>query len=257
MRRDRRASSRILSIVGYGEDVKNLEAGLDIAPAGGIESEPAGGTIRNAAAEDAGAIAEILAEAFPSLYHGTFGKCTTAETVTLLTALYSAGHLSMEDTHLYTRGRRVEGVIILHTGQSIGRGHASDFWRVLRAHLGRWRAIRAYTGGLTANYMLDRRIPRARDLVYIEALAVRAAARGQGIGSALLDDAEQWARRQQRSRLALHVLVSNTGARRLYERVGFRPWYDPATTPFLTSLFAHPASWGAILMARNLERSGT
>ena len=52
-------------------------------------------------------------------------------------------------------------------------------------------------------------------------LAVDPAARGRGIGSALLDAALEEARRQQASRVFLEVRSSNLRARQLYESRGF------------------------------------
>lgn len=199
-------------------------------------------TVRAANAGDAQAIAAILAEAFPTLYRNTFGGLNTAESAQLLNALYKAAHLSLDTTFVCTQNDQVVGVMILHLGQSIGRGLITDYWRLLRREFGLLRAFRAFWGGLFANRLLDRRIPRAPDLVYIEALAVAETCRGQGIGSRLLAEAEHWAHSANRSRLALHVLSSNTGARRLYERVGFHPWHSHAS----------PYSWGAILMERKL-----
>src|SRR5438067_4634426 len=115
---------------------------------------------------------------------------------------------------------------------------------------GLFRTPRIFAGGVLANLMLDRRIPRAPDLVYIEALAVAEEHRGRGLGSRLLADAERCARSIGRSRLALHVLANNTGARRLYERAGFRLWYDPR--PGLRWRLTPPSSWVALLMARPL-----
>src|SRR5262249_5878652 len=195
-----------------------------------------------AKSDDAEAIATILAEGFPALYRHTFGRLDTAAVARLLTALYAAGHLSLETTHICEQDGQVVGVMILHLGHSIGRGKVGDYWRLLMQEISPWRAFRAFWGGLLANRFLDQRIPRAQDLVYIEALAVAEPHRGQGIGSILLAEAERWTRSSGRARLALHVLRSNTGARRLYERTGFRPWPGHAS----------PSSFGAILMERDL-----
>lgn len=53
---------------------------------------------------------------------------------------------------------------------------------------------------------------------YIQAVAVDPAARGQGVGSILLDAIEDDARAAGCARLALDVSGKNVGARRLYER---------------------------------------
>jgi ribosomal protein S18 acetylase RimI-like enzyme len=198
--------------------------------------------VRAAVSTDAKEIAAILAEAFPALYRTTFGRLNIREVVRLLSALYAAGHLSLATTYVCEREGQVVGALILHLGQPIGRGQAGDYWRLLTRELGLWRAARAFWGGLLATRMLERRIPHAFDLVYIEALAVTEAHRGQGIGSRLLAEAERYARSTGRSRLALHVLSSNTAARRLYTRVGFKPW-EGHTSPY---------RWGALLLERIL-----
>ena len=92
------------------------------------------------------------------------------------------------------------------------------YWRVVRGQLGTWKGIRAFVGGAFANLAISKRIPKGDDLTYVEALAVDAPYRGQGIGALLLHDAADWSLRRGRTRMALHVLQRNAGARRLYER---------------------------------------
>lgn len=53
-------------------------------------------------------------------------------------------------------------------------------------------------------------------------IATHRAARGQGVGSALLDAVEQLARRRRCRALRLEVRADNAGAIRLYERLGYR-----------------------------------
>ncbi len=208
--------------------------------------------VRSAEPQDADPIAAILADAFPALYHATFGTRDKSAVRSLLTALYAAGHLSLVDTRVCDVEGRVAGVIILHTGKQIGRGSPREYWSVVRRELGLLRAPRAFGGGVLANVMLGRRIPRAPDLVYIEALAVAEPHRGQGIGSRLLANADEWATARGRIRLALHVLVSNVRARRLYERVGFRTWHSPPHNASASSLL-RASAWSAILMERRLD----
>jgi GNAT superfamily N-acetyltransferase len=66
---------------------------------------------------------------------------------------------------------------------------------------------------------LDRKSERAwlLDLLY-----VRPAARGRGLGTELLRAAAEHVQAQGAETLALEVLESNAGARRLYDRLGFR-----------------------------------
>src|SRR5690606_18798336 len=54
-------------------------------------------------------------------------------------------------------------------------------------------------------------------------IAVDGAARGGGVGSRLLDDAEASARRLRRSALRLEVRADNAAAIGLYEARGYRP----------------------------------
>lgn len=63
------------------------------------------------------------------------------------------------------------------------------------------------------------RIPRVKvDL----GLAVAPDWRGRGVGTALLDAAEDWARAHGAERMVLDLDVHNTGAQRLYERHGYQ-----------------------------------
>ena len=71
--------------------------------------------------------------------------------------------------------------------------------------------------------------PRAtlaiKRLLEIETIAVIPEARGAGIGSALMDAVEAWADAQGIEHLQVAVRDANDGARRLYERRGFSPFY--------------------------------
>ncbi len=216
----------------------------------GLAKEMTEATIRAAQVEDIAAIAAILAQAFPALYDSTFGKLGESRQALLLEALYRDGLLSIETTRIAVQDNQVVGVCILHTGKDIGRGTVGAFWRAIRSQLGLFAAIRAFSGGFTTNMFLNARIPRAADLVYIEALAVRGDKRGSGVGTALLADAEAWAKSYSRTRLALHVLVRNHGARRLYERHGFQLWHN--APPRWQIPENRRSGWATLLMVRSL-----
>lgn len=64
--------------------------------------------------------------------------------------------------------------------------------------------------------------PRVGEL---ETLAVAAAARGQGIGTMLIEACRERLRAEAISHWAVGVVEANEGATRLYERAGFRPFY--------------------------------
>ncbi len=209
---------------------------------------PPGIRIRAAQIGDAEAVSRILAEAFPSLYSWAFGRLSAPQTAALLCALYKADTLTLTSTQVAEQNGMIAGVAILHVGDSIGRGTMRAYWNVVRTQIGLVPAVRAFAGGVFANFAIHKRIPHDADLVYVEALAVGAACRGQGIGTRLLNEASAWGLARNRPRMALHVLQSNTGARRLYERMGFR-LACPEPRP------ARPGSrrqgWVSLLMLRD------
>jgi GNAT superfamily N-acetyltransferase len=64
-----------------------------------------------------------------------------------------------------------------------------------------------------------------RPHAHLSVLAVEKSAEGKGVGSALLEACEQWARGRGSDRLTLSALVTNARARALYERRGFNGEY--------------------------------
>ena len=86
------------------------------------------------------------------------------------------------------------------------------------------------------------------DSYYICGMALFPEYRGQGIGTALLALAEQHAREKGFSRLSLIVFEQNTGAKKLYERSGYRETKRAAVHP-------HPLihyTGDALLMVKDL-----
>jgi len=75
--------------------------------------------------------------------------------------------------------------------------------------------------------------------VVVSDLVVDATYRNRGVGGALLERCETWARERAADGLVLAVFQDNVGARRLYERYGFRddvvrvvrPLTDEGRTP--------------------------
>jgi GNAT superfamily N-acetyltransferase len=60
-----------------------------------------------------------------------------------------------------------------------------------------------------------------RPHAHLSVLAVAAEAEGKGVGSALLDRSEAWARERGSDRLTLSALVTNSRARGIYEKRGY------------------------------------
>ena len=58
---------------------------------------------------------------------------------------------------------------------------------------------------------------------HVEILAVEPAVEGRGIGRALLDAAEGWARSREYDHLTLNVFAANERARAVYGRLGWEP----------------------------------
>ena len=86
---------------------------------------------------------------------------------------------------------------------------------------------------------------------YINAIATVPAARGQGIGSRLMQHAEELAERSGSSTLSLIVARDNVGAVRLYERLGYQP---VALRPIIDFPGCHHSgNW--MLMTRDLGQA--
>lgn len=64
-----------------------------------------------------------------------------------------------------------------------------------------------------------------RPHAHLSVLAVTAEAEGRGVGSALLDYCQAWARQRGSDHLTLNALVTNARARAFYERRGFAGEY--------------------------------
>lgn len=131
-------------------------------------------------------------------------------------AFVSPGHdQSYEYASFAEDGGTAVGMLSGYSSQQ----HARSGDRALLAAAG-WRAPRVVSTWLAA-YPVMRFMDRlpAGDW-YVQTVAVDPARRGQGIGSTLLDLAEETARAAGACRLVLDVVVANEGARRLYERRG-------------------------------------
>lgn len=62
-----------------------------------------------------------------------------------------------------------------------------------------------------------------RSHAHVAILAVAASAEGRGVGRALLDTADSWARERGHPFITLNVFAQNARARVVYERLGYGP----------------------------------
>jgi ribosomal protein S18 acetylase RimI-like enzyme len=58
---------------------------------------------------------------------------------------------------------------------------------------------------------------------HVSVLAVHGSAEGRGVGRALLEASDAWARARGYNAITLNVFATNTRARELYERMGYAP----------------------------------
>lgn len=130
--------------------------------------------------------------------------------------LQPAHDLSYENVTFATRDERIVGMVSCYTAEQHRRSSAAP----LLAAAGRFNLRVLSLSVLLAPVfrVLDNMEPG--DL-YIQAIAIDPAYRGEGMGSQLLSWVEDHARAGGSERLALDVSAKNQGAKRLYERYGF------------------------------------
>lgn len=116
-----------------------------------------------------------------------------------------------------------------------GRSHDESGPRtvsVLMRHLG-LRAVLSLPSYVAARPLLEFMDEVPGDDWYVQMVAVDPDARGRGVGTLLMAEAERQAAAAHCSRLALDVDTDNAGARRLYERLGYQVIAESPAAPIL------------------------
>ena len=156
--------------------------------------------------------AKLYFEAFGSKFIHMLNipdNAAMAESLFVETLNFDCGHYAVQ-------GKTVLGAAALLTKKE-SFDHMS--FAALRKHFplfgAAWRAF-GYWG-----FELIHTKPKD-DEVLIDALFVSSETRGMGIGTLLLQHAEDYARSIGRTKLILGVINTNEGAKRLYERFGFK-----------------------------------
>ncbi len=172
---------------------------------------------RGTDSEDAAAFAHFAEQAAGGMWRMIFG----AGAPQVLMRVYAQpGHdLSYEEVVFARAGERRLGMLSGFSGAR-HEARASRTNSVLLRSAG-WRLPRAGLMATLAWPLLGfmERVPPAD--WYVQMVAVRAEARGQGIGSRLMRSAEARAHQSDCTRMALDVDVANQGGIRLYERLGY------------------------------------
>ena len=131
-----------------------------------------------------------------------------------------------------SRGTRLLGLAGV---QYSGRAFVGITWTAMRKRYGVLRGALK----LMLLAMLDRK--NGPNELVMDGIVVSPTARGQGIGSQLLDAVIERAAREGMVQVRLDVVDTNPGARRLYERVGFQAM-ETTQTPWMRRRMGFGAS---------------
>ena len=197
-------------------------------------------TMRRAEAHDAAAVAELLTEAFLDKFRRIFGKRIAqgrkalAEAFILHWDVFNGAYVAEVEGE-------VVGFITLLTKES----PSTPIWPTSQAflrHLGFLGVGRALIG----LPFLMKRI--GREDCYIEAIGVGERWRGEGVGTALLKQAEDHANERGKTYLTLEASRTSRTAIRLYRRLGF-VMVRQLPSPLIGRLFG---TSGWLFMRKNL-----
>ena len=197
-------------------------------------------TIRRAEAHDGAAVAELLTEAFLDKFRRIFGK-RIAQGRKALTEMFILHWDVFNGTYVAEADGEVVGFITLLIKES----PSMPIWPVARAflrHLGFLGVCRALIG---LPFLLKR---IGKEDCYIQAIGVDEEWRGQGIGTALLKRAEEYAKERGKPYLTLEASQTNGAAIRLYRRLGF-VIVRQLPSPLIGQLFG---TSGWVFMRKNL-----
>jgi ribosomal protein S18 acetylase RimI-like enzyme len=171
-------------------------------------------------------VAELLYETDRKIFNFFYGnKVNTAQ---ILEKLVRLGENNLGHEHIYvvTQDERVIGILLYFEGDN---HHKMGELKFLYKNLNLMDAIRFFLIDLKDSLILS--YLKKSDF-YLSSLAVDEEFRGEGVGSIILDQAINMARQRGCERVVLDVALDNSGARRLYERTGFKvfnkksfPWF--------------------------------
>ena len=168
--------------------------------------------IRQAISSDASSAVPLMMQAFGHLAFVLTGTDDEEEAAGILGDFFKeeANRISFENTLVLEEGGEVVGLVILYDGA-----------QARRLDLPLERAAALVSGD--PRYFISTE-PEESEF-YLDTLSVDPCCQGRGYGSKLIEAGCELARRLGHKRVGLLVEESNTGAKRLYERLGFRVDY--------------------------------
>lgn len=165
-------------------------------------------TIRPAVKEDAQAAARLLYDALHDVAHQLTGQETKEDAVSLLEQFFEQedGRLSYHQALISEVYGKAAGLIITYAGDE-----AKELDRPMVERLRKLKN--------DPSISLDKEADE--DEFYIDTLSVSSLYKGQGIGSALIQAAEDRAKERGYNKIALAVVTDNKRAYSLYLRTGY------------------------------------
>ncbi|KOY83830.1 GNAT family N-acetyltransferase [Lysinibacillus macroides] len=170
-------------------------------------------TIRQAQPQDAHAVVPLIIDAIGDIANRLTGEQSAEAVMRELTILFQRddNRHSYLNTFVATEDEQILGILVYYYG-----AHAME----MDAHLMQWLAAKN-----APSVVIEREA--YEDEAYIDTVCVAPAARGKGIGTLLLQFAEELTQQRGYTKLSLNVETEKEDARRLYERLGFvitEPW---------------------------------
>jgi ribosomal protein S18 acetylase RimI-like enzyme len=194
-------------IGGVGGSGSILRADSDTRPADGTEEpyvrRPKIRAARLSDAADLAALVDIAGEGLPAvLWQQRAGPAQSPFEIGRARAMREEGGFSYRNAHIIEHDGAVAGALVGYPLEEDEEADLSDVPQLVRGLIDLERQVAGYW--------------------YVNILAVYPEHRGRGLGSRLLDHADRLSRTAGSKGLAIIVVSGNAGARRLYERHGYR-----------------------------------
>ncbi len=170
-------------------------------------------TIRQAQPQDAHAVVPLIIDAIGDIANRLTGEQSTEAVIRELTVLFHQedNRHSYLNTFVATENEQILGILVYYHGEQAVH---------MDANLVKWLEAKN-----APSIVIDQEAHE--DEAYIDTVCVAPAARGKGIGTLLLQFAEELTKQRGYTKLSLNVETQKEEARCLYERLGFvitEPW---------------------------------